>query len=188
MHVRRVVTGHDDAGRSVFASDEQVAPLRLGLFPGWEFHALWGGDEPPAYPGRGTRPPACGYFPALNGFRFSFSTIPPHGTAGYAGEDPGRDAAAVEEAMAGLLGHMEPDEPGMHTTDTIDLEVILSGEAILELDDGAERRLRTGDTVVQNGTRHRWRNPGSEPCVMAIFMLGARRYGSPACGTSTRTV
>ena len=79
--------------------------------------------------------------------------------------------------MPGLLGEMEPDDPGMHTTDTIDMEVILSGEVILELDDGEERLLRAGDTVIQNGTRHRWRNPGSEPCVMAIFMVGAHRAG-----------
>ena len=73
---------------------------------------------------------------------------------------------------------METDDPGMHTTDTIDLEVILSGEAvILELDGGAEKRFGPGDTIVQNGTRHRWRNPGSEPAVMAIFMLGAHRTG-----------
>jgi mannose-6-phosphate isomerase-like protein (cupin superfamily) len=177
MHVRRVVTGHDGAGRSVFASDEWVEPLRPELFPGWEFHALWGADEPPAYPGDGSQPPAPTYFPALDGFRFSFSTIPPHGTAPYDGDQPAAAAAAVEAAMPGLLGHMEADDPGMHTTDTIDLEVILSGEAILELDDGAECRLGPGDTVIQNGTRHRWRNPGSEPCVMAIFMLGARRNG-----------
>jgi mannose-6-phosphate isomerase-like protein (cupin superfamily) len=175
MYVRRVVTGHDGAGRAVFTSDEPMSPVRLGLFPGWEFHPLWGGDEPPVYPDDGSRPPAPAYFPALNGFRFSFSTIPPRGTAPYAGGDPDRDAAAVEAAMPGLLGHMEPDAPGMHTTDTIDMEVILSGEAILELDDGAERRLRAGDTVIQNGTRHRWRNPGDAPCVMAIFMLGAHR-------------
>jgi quercetin dioxygenase-like cupin family protein len=73
---------------------------------------------------------------------------------------------------------MEPDDPGMHTTDTIDLEVILRGEVILELDDGAERLLRAGDTVVQNGTRHRWRNPGPEPALMAVLMLGARRAAS----------
>ena len=46
---------------------------------------------------------------------------------------------------------MEPDNPGMHTTDTIDFEVVLSGEVVLELDDGAETVLRPGDTVVQNG-------------------------------------
>lgn len=177
MRVRRVVTGHDEAGRSVFASDEQVAPLELDLFPGWAFHPLWGGDAPPTFPGDGAPPTAPAYFPALGGFRFSLSTIPPHGTGPYEGDDPDGAAAAVEAAMPGLLGHMEPDDPGMHTTDTIDLEVILSGEVILELDDGAETRLGPGDTIVQNGTRHRWRNPGRQPAVMAIFMLGARRAG-----------
>ena len=42
----------------------------------------------------------------------------------------------------------------MHITDTIDFEVGLSGEVILELDGEAEKVLRAGDTVVQNGTRH----------------------------------
>jgi hypothetical protein len=40
--------------------------------------------------------------------------------------------------------------------------VVLSGEVILELDDGAETVLRSGGTVVQNGTRHRWGNRGGE--------------------------
>jgi quercetin dioxygenase-like cupin family protein len=80
--------------------------------------------------------------------------------------------------LPGMLDVLEPDDPGMHTTDTIDFEVILSGECVLELDDGEERVLRAGDTVIQNGTRHRWRNETSEPCVMAVFMVGARREGA----------
>ena len=28
--------------------------------------------------------------------------------------------------------------PGMHTTDTVDFDVVVSGEVYLELDDGAE--------------------------------------------------
>ena len=175
MEVRRVVTGHDSSGRSVFASDETVSPLELELFPGWAFHQLWGGDATPTFPDDGSRPPARAYFPAVDGFRFSFSTIPPQGTPTPQGIDVAAAEAEVERSMPGLLAHMEPDDPGMHTTDTIDLEVILSGEVILELDDGERRLLRAGDTVIQNGTRHRWRNPGSEPCVMAIFMLGAHR-------------
>src|SRR5215469_4122300 len=93
---------------------------------------------------------------------------------------PRRTLAAlteVEQKLPGLVAHMEPDNPGMHTTDTIDFEVVLSGEVILELDDGAERVLRPGDTVVQNGTRHRWGNPGSEPAVVAVFITGAHRAG-----------
>jgi hypothetical protein len=33
--------------------------------------------------------------------------------------------------------------------------------------------LQPGDTVIQNGTRHLWRNPGPESCLMAVFMVGA---------------
>ena len=175
MHVRRLVTGHDASGQAVFAADERVPALELELFPGWAFHALWGGDATPTFPDDGSRPQVASYFPALDGFRFSFSTIPPESTPPPSGIDLTAAEVEVERAMPGLLGHMEPDSPGMHTTDTIDMEVILSGEVILELDDGEQRLLRAGDTVVQNGTRHRWRNPGSEPCVMAIFMLGALR-------------
>jgi quercetin dioxygenase-like cupin family protein len=68
---------------------------------------------------------------------------------------------------------MEPAEPGMHTTATIDFEVLLSGSVTLELDDGAKVDLRPGDTVVQNGTRHRWSNAGTEPAVLAVFICGA---------------
>jgi hypothetical protein len=90
MDVRRVVTGHDGAGRAVFVSDETVAPATLALLPGSEFHQLWGGDAPASFPDEGTRPAAPRYFPPLHGFRFGFFTIPPDGaTALPAGIDFG---------------------------------------------------------------------------------------------------
>jgi len=55
--------------------------------------------------------------------------------------------------------------------------VVLSGELILELDDGVEKVLRPGDTVVQNGTRHRGGNRETEPVVMAVFTCGVHRAG-----------
>jgi quercetin dioxygenase-like cupin family protein len=81
----------------------------------------------------------------------------------------------LEEKMPGLIAHMEPDSPGMHTSSTIDFEYIISGEVWLELDDGVEVHLRPGDTVVQNGTRHAWHNRGSETCLVALCLIGARR-------------
>ena len=72
---------------------------------------------------------------------------------------------------------MEPDAPGMHTTDTIDFEVVLDGEVWLELDDGVEVHLRAGDTVVQNGTRHAWRNHGDTTARLAVFLIGAHHTG-----------
>ena len=175
MKVRRVVTGHDEAGRSVFASDEDVDPTTVALFAGWEFLELWGGDATPAFPDDGSEPAHRSYFPAVDGFRFSFSVIPPEGSAPPDDLDLEKAKREARDALPGMLDVLEPDDPGMHTTDTIDFEVILSGELILELDDGAERLLKPGDTVVQNGTRHRWRNPGNTPAVMAVFMVGARR-------------
>jgi hypothetical protein len=45
--------------------------------------------------------------------------------------------AEFEEKLPGLAEHLEPAEPGMHTTATVDFGVVLSGQATLELDDGA---------------------------------------------------
>lgn len=72
----------------------------------------------------------------------------------------------------------EMDSPGMHTTDTVDMEIMLSGEIVLELDDGAETTLRAGDVNIQNGTRHRWHNRGDVPAVMVVAMVGGSRNDS----------
>ena len=74
-----------------------------------------------------------------------------------------------------MAAHQEPDAPGMHTTDSIDFDYVISGEVWLELDDGEEVHLRAGDTVVQNGTRHAWRNKRSVPCSIVVCFIGARR-------------
>lgn len=174
MDVRRVVTGHDADGKAVFVSDENVAPIVTSLLPGNEFHRLWGGDEAPHFPDDGTRPDDRSYFPPVGGFRFGFFTIPPDGGAGAPPDlDMPAAMAELETSLPGLAGHLEPDNPGMHTTATIDFEVVLSGTVTLELDDGATVSLGPGDTVVQNGTRHRWTNPGTEPAVLAVFICGA---------------
>jgi quercetin dioxygenase-like cupin family protein len=74
-----------------------------------------------------------------------------------------------------MAEHFERDTPGMHTSDTLDYGIVIRGEVILELDDGKTVHLRQGDCVVQNGTRHRWRNPLSEPCLMAFVLIGGQR-------------
>lgn len=172
MKVRRVVTGHDASGKAVFASDEQVDGLTMAAMPGSEFHRLWGADEPPSFPDDGSEPAQPTYFPPLGGFRFGMFVIPPEGGPAPDLTDIESAMAEVNEKLPGMLGYMEA-EPGMHTTATIDFEVILEGACVLELDDGAEVTLRVGDTVVQNGTRHRWKNPFDEPCQLAVFLIGA---------------
>lgn len=56
MSVRRVVTRHDESGKSVFASDEVVEPDRPAPMPSAEFYQLWGGDATPQFPDDGSAP------------------------------------------------------------------------------------------------------------------------------------
>jgi hypothetical protein len=174
MRVRRVVTGHDAAGKAVVASDTEVDGLRPALTPGSEFHRLWGGDAAPRFPDEGSLPDHHSYFPPIGGFRFGMFAVPPgQRVAANPPTDIATALAEFEDMLPGIAAHMEPDAPGMHTTATIDFEVVLDGEVWLELDDGVEVHLRAGDTVVQNGTRHAWRNHGDTTARLAVFIAGA---------------
>lgn len=177
MGVRRVVTGHNNEGKAIFASDEIVEPTTLSLLPGAEFFQLWGADEIPTFPDDGSRPPHTTYFPPLGGYRFGIFTVQPDTEASMMPENFDIEAAIaeVEEKLPGMAEHLETENPGMHTTDTVDYEFVISGEVVLELDDGAEVTLKPGDTVVQNGTRHAWRNRTNEPAVLVVVLIGAKR-------------
>ncbi|MEY2398221.1 MAG: hypothetical protein QOJ00_1395 [Actinomycetota bacterium] len=173
------MTGHDASGKSVFVSDEEVAPVEPVLMPSAEFHRLWGGDTTPQFPGDGSLPPHHTYFPPIGGFRFGLFSLPPAGTEAPAGLDVAAGLRDIEAGMPGMMGYMDMSEPGMHTTDTIDFEIVLEGTVVLELDDGVEVTLQPGDTVVQNGTRHRWKNPGFTLARLAVFMCGAQHDTVP---------
>jgi quercetin dioxygenase-like cupin family protein len=60
----------------------------------------------------------------------------------------------------------------------VDLVVVLSGTVALETDDDAVE-LHPGDTVVQNGTMHRWSNTGSGPAVLASVSWARRVSAEP---------
>lgn len=179
MRVRRVVTGHTPAGKATVASDTEVDAITVAMAPGMEFYQLWGADSAPTFPDDGSPRPSTAYFPPVGGFRFGLFTVPPDGVPASAADiDPAVIEAAVkemEEKLPGMVASMEFDHPGMHTTSTIDFEYVISGEVWLELDDGREVHLRPGDTVIQNGTRHAWRNRSSEPCRMVTVIVGAHR-------------
>jgi len=60
----------------------------------------------------------------------------------------------------------------MHTTPTVDYGIVLQGEIVLELDAGHRTRLSAGDVVIQNGTRHAWRNLGDRAATVAFVLIG----------------
>lgn len=175
MKIRRVVTGHTPDGKATVASDTDVDAITIGMLPGAEFHRLWGSDETPTFPDAGSPRSARAYFPPVGGFRFGVFTIGPDSVTMPKDLDMQLAMTELEEKLPGLAAHLEADNPGMHRSDTIDFEYVIAGEVWLELDDGQEVHLRAGDTVVQNGTRHAWRNKSPEPCRVVFFLVGANR-------------
>jgi mannose-6-phosphate isomerase-like protein (cupin superfamily) len=173
--MRRVVTGNDAKGASRFVSDEEVDPVTVTRLPGASFVKAWGSDRPVVLPTDGSRPPAADYLPPPGGFRFDVVTLPPAGTEAPTGLDPEAAQTEMEAKLPGLARLMERDHPGMHTTDSVDFDMVIAGEVWLEVDDGERVLLRTGDCVVLNGTRHAWANESNEPCVMVSVLIGAER-------------
>ncbi len=176
MKMRRVATGNDANGKSVVASDEQVEAVEVSLAPGMYFHRLWGTDEPAVVPNDGSTPIQTSYFPPETGARFIAFTVPPDSAAAPAQLDDMEAAVSeAEKKLPGMLQHLEMDDPGFHTTDTTDYLYVASGRVIARLDNGVEVELKAGDTFVQNGTRHAWRNPGDEPTTLVGVIVGANR-------------
>ena len=175
MNVRRIVTGHDEHGKAIFVDDQLVEPTTVAL-SSTTYHELWRADSTPPFSDAGTNGPKTTFFPQLGGYRFFLFTYPPgDASADLEGVDIEAGLRELQEKLPGVLETNEYDNPGMHTTDTVDMEIVLSGEIVLELDDGVEKTLRAGDVSIQNGTRHRWHNRSNQQAVIAVAMVGASR-------------
>ena len=155
---------------------------RLRVWPWWllplYFWYLPGTGPVPALPFDGVDPtPAVSSFlPGPGETRFLVVTFPPDAVFGAANFDV---EAAVRENLAvspGLAECFEPD--GMHATPTVDYAIVLDGEIWLELDEGRSTLLRQHDVVVQNGTRHAWRNKSDRSATLAFVLIGAPQHGT----------
>lgn len=173
-----VVTSQTKSGKSIIARQGAMKPLTVGLIPGVEFYRIWGSDTSVELPCDGTPPTQQQYFPPKNGFRFGMFSLP----SGHKYENPDSQQAPtsaqleeMEQKLPGLMKLFEADHPGMHTSDSVDFDVVVFGEVVLELDDGAEIVLKAGDCVIQNGTRHAWHNRSSQRCLVAFSLVGAQR-------------
>jgi hypothetical protein len=178
---KRALTGRDQAGKSVFKSfDVTPKVVEIDSNPGLTFYELYMTEGVPQLTGLEPDPMLAGTkaFPGPGGTMFRLISYPPKRPEGYK-PPPGVTFESalreLSEKVPGMGDHFERDAPGMHTSDTIDYGVVVRGEMTLELDDGQKVHLRQGDCVVQNGTRHRWRNPLPEPCLMAFISIGGKR-------------
>jgi mannose-6-phosphate isomerase-like protein (cupin superfamily) len=160
MQLRRVVTGHNESGQSVVTSDELVSPFEMG--PAAWGCSIWGRDDGPVFPDHGELPSIGNGLPPVGGFRFGVMILSAGGT-------PQLDRWVVETYGESA----DPDRPGMHHTQSLDLVVVLEGEIAMQMDNGDEVVLRRNDFVIQNGTNHRWENRGQSDAVIAVTVIGA---------------
>ncbi|MGY1746117.1 cupin domain-containing protein [Blastococcus sp. SYSU D00695] len=172
MNVRRVVTGNVEGRATVVADGRPPRTDEITAVPGFVSSLVWATD--PDRPATSEDPTAAvtTFVPPPGGTRVIHLTLPPDSVYGSPAFDPAAAAQQQLAASPGLAELFEPDAPGFHTTPTVDYGVVLSGRVALELDDGALTELAPGDVVVQNGTRHAWRNPGDEPAHMLFVLTG----------------
>ncbi len=87
---------------------------------------------------------------------------------------PARSAGKLDLAAsdAGGVEHGAVDDPSMHTTRSIDYEVILSGKVDIELPGGKVRTLEPGSLLVMAGVPHAWKNHYDEDCVYIAVTVG----------------
>lgn len=190
MARRRVVTGHDAGGRSIMLSDGP-APGRLAS---GEWDEVWVFPGVPASLADPTDFADAQTFrvvPLPGGIACRIASLPgiPAPTnaewkdgidewTAANGEWERRIDLAETELASGTGALFTELIPGTgdlfwHRTPTVDLIVLISGEMDLLLDGGETVHLGPGDSVVQRGTRHAWRNFGTEPCLFAAFMVRA---------------
>ena len=167
--IRRIVTGHSDTGKAIIVSDSIIDNINLG--GGKKFIQLWGNDSTPMHPDEGIMDENMDWFPKTGGHRFFVWVVPPKSENS---EKP-KSKAAINELVPGFLKYFEEDNPGMHTTDSVDCTYLISGKIVLELDDHKEVSSNEGDSIIQNGTRHRWHNRGIIPAVLITTSIGSER-------------
>ena len=169
--IRRVVTGHDGAGKSQFIVDgDATAVKEMESMPGLALTDLWQTNGAPAdnsgSADAADRPVVLE--PPPNGTIFRIVEFPP--------DSAWRDTADASDAFDSIgAGHAPvegSDDPMMHKTSTVDYLIVLKGEIWAILDD-SETCLKQGDVMIQRGTNHSWSVRTEAPCLLAAILVNA---------------
>jgi len=169
---RRIVTGHDAAGRSIILMDGESPHVTvLASSGGLRLTELWAtttapadnsGDADAAIRERRIAPEGAGTV---------FRTIEyPPDSVRLKTIDPAAHFPSM--GVAHQAGDGAKRHPGMHRTATVDYAIILAGEIYAVMDEG-EVLLRQGDCLIQRGTNHAWSNRTEQPCLVAFVLVAA---------------
>jgi mannose-6-phosphate isomerase-like protein (cupin superfamily) len=174
--VRRVLTGHDAQGKSVFIADGLAPNVKeMASMPGLALTDLWETKGAPARnegsADNADRPVRLE--PPKSGTILRIVEFPPD--SAWRGRTDGR--AGFDSIGAGHAQDAHSSDPMMHRTATVDYIIVLKGEIYAIMDEG-ETLLRPGDILVQRGTNHSWSVRGNEPCIIAAVLVSAAPLGA----------
>jgi mannose-6-phosphate isomerase-like protein (cupin superfamily) len=141
--IRRVVTGHNAAGKSCVISDEMITGPLWSTTGAEPLGAKAAGEPSEILANSGLVGD-----PPVGGTRWMIATFQP-------AKDP---KPSLENRIQ------------FHRTATLDYAYVLSGEVTLLLD-VQEVLLKTGDVVVQRNTYHSWRVDASVPVRLLMLMM-----------------
>ena len=168
--MRRIVTGHNEDGRSIITIDGPPA-RSIGEDVGGLFE-LWNTDgniiDTKDNLDRADQDIILS--PPTGGTKFRYFQINPT-PEGIPMEIMQEIAADAFEKIG--AGHHRVDtskHPAMHKTETIDYIILLKGDVTLILDED-EITLKPHDVVVQRGTNHAWVNNGDEPALLIAVLI-----------------
>ena len=151
LQVRRIVTGHDNKGKAVVASDEKITAVSRGIGKNITGCEIWSTDKMPVDNSEAAAAAQrAGFVKRYN----------------YVGTGEGTTFRITEWAP----GHAR----FTHRTETVDYAILLSGEIDCELEGGEVVHMKPGDIIVQRGTIHTWVNRGKVPAVTAFILIDAK--------------
>lgn len=170
--IRRVVTGHDSAGKAVVVADGPSNDVQILPAVGVAIADIWAVSNVPtqidAWEKRDPNAP-MGIDSGVGGLNLrvlQFDPLP-------AGAITDAESTFADLGSAGA--HVaNARHPAMHRTDSVDFGIIISGSLTLLLDE-EDVMLNAGDVVIQRGTNHAWENRGTTPCLVAIVAVDAEK-------------
>jgi len=169
--IRRIITGHNAAGKSIIAQDGYATSiLELPAAPGLRVTDLWETTTAPADLSGDADPVARPVHlePQPTGTIFRIVELPPDAAI--------NKQADSREVFAALGADHTVDTtsatPMMHKTASVDYALVLSGEVWAVMEEG-ETCMKAGDVLIQCGTNHAWSNRSHEPAFIAFILVGA---------------
>ena len=168
--MRRIVTGHDEEGKSIISIDgppaRSIGEEVGGLFELWNTD----GNSIDTLDSLDRADQDIILSPPEGGTKFRYFQI--NSTPEGIPMEVMQEIAADAFEKIGAAHHRidTSRHPAMHKTETIDYIILLKGDVTLILDK-EEVTLEPFDVVVQRGTNHAWVNNGTEPALLIAVLI-----------------